>query len=180
MNKFIYALLIIVMSKVSFAQEVSPQALISQMACTACHSQSARVVGPSFNQISRKYPSTRSNVTMLANKIISGGAGTWCPIPMPAQLGLPFEQAELIAAHILNYQLPKQISNINKQKTKTLNNSTSNTSSKKHKIQVDDSLYRAEKKCIELGLKEKQKRLEIAFSQSPEINEKKIKPATLI
>jgi cytochrome c len=57
-------------------------ALLAKHNCTACHAQNTKVVGPSFNDIAKKYP---GKADYLAGKIKSGGSGVWGPIPMPAQ-----------------------------------------------------------------------------------------------
>ena len=57
-------------------------ALLNKHTCTACHAQSTKVVGPSFNDIAKKYS---GKAEYLAGKIKAGGAGVWGPIPMPAQ-----------------------------------------------------------------------------------------------
>jgi len=57
-------------------------ALLAKHNCTACHGQNNKVVGPSFNDISKKYPGKSE---YLAGKIKSGGSGVWGPIPMPMQ-----------------------------------------------------------------------------------------------
>lgn len=68
------------------AGRVNPAlALAQQHACTACHGQDARVVGPSFAELAGKYASRNDAVAYLAGKIKAGGAGVWGAIPMPAQ-----------------------------------------------------------------------------------------------
>jgi len=57
-------------------------ALLGKHNCTACHAQNTKVVGPSFNEIAKKYP---GKVEYLAGKIKAGGVGIWGSIPMPAQ-----------------------------------------------------------------------------------------------
>ena len=57
-------------------------ALLGKHNCTACHAQNTKVVGPSFNDIAKKYP---GKADYLAGKIKAGGSGVWGPIPMPAQ-----------------------------------------------------------------------------------------------
>jgi cytochrome c551/c552 len=56
--------------------------LLGKNNCTACHAQDRKVVGPSFNDIAKKYP---GKADYLAGKIKSGGSGVWGAIPMPAQ-----------------------------------------------------------------------------------------------
>ena len=57
-------------------------ALLAKNNCTACHAQDRKIVGPSFNDIAKKYP---GKVDYLAGKIKSGGSGVWGAIPMPPQ-----------------------------------------------------------------------------------------------
>jgi len=65
------------------AKVVDPAlALLAKHNCTACHAQNTKVVGPSFNDIAKKYS---GKVDYLAGKIKVGGSGVWGPIPMPAQ-----------------------------------------------------------------------------------------------
>ena len=65
------------------AKAVDPAlALLAKNTCTACHAQDRKVVGPSFNDIAKKYP---GKADYLAGKIKSGGSGVWGPIPMPTQ-----------------------------------------------------------------------------------------------
>jgi len=65
------------------AKVVDPAlALLNKHTCTACHAQSTKVVGPSFNDIAKKYP---GKAEYLAGKIKSGGSGVWGAITMPAQ-----------------------------------------------------------------------------------------------
>ena len=57
-------------------------ALLAKHNCTACHAQDRKVVGPSFNEIAKKYP---GKADYLTGKIKAGGAGVWGPVPMPPQ-----------------------------------------------------------------------------------------------
>ena len=68
-------------------------ALLSKHACTGCHAQDRKVVGPSFNEIAKKHA---GKADYLAGKIRSGGAGVWGSVPMPAQTA-PDSDIKLIA-----------------------------------------------------------------------------------
>ncbi len=57
-------------------------ALLNKHNCTACHAQDRKVVGPSFNDIAKKYA---GKTDYLRTKIKAGGSGVWGPIPMPPQ-----------------------------------------------------------------------------------------------
>ena len=57
--------------------------LLQKNTCTACHAVSAKVMGPSFKDVAKKYASRSDAVAYLAEKIKGGGAGAWGSIPMP-------------------------------------------------------------------------------------------------
>ena len=57
-------------------------ALAQQHSCTACHSVDRRLVGPSFQEIGKRYP---GKAGYLTEKIKMGSSGLWGAIPMPAQ-----------------------------------------------------------------------------------------------
>ena len=60
-------------------------ALLDQHACSACHGVDSQRVGPSFNDIAKKYASHDDAVGYLVRKIRAGGGGVWGAVPMPPQ-----------------------------------------------------------------------------------------------
>ena len=72
------------------------QALATKLGCTGCHGMGQRIVGPSFAEIAKRHA---GKVEYLAQKIRTGGAGVWGPIPMPAQ-ALSETESKTIAAWI--------------------------------------------------------------------------------
>ena len=50
----------------------------------ACHAVDKKLVGPSYQDIAKKYAGNVGAVDLLTNKVKKGGAGAWGPIPMPA------------------------------------------------------------------------------------------------
>ncbi|MBH1966403.1 MAG: c-type cytochrome [Comamonadaceae bacterium] len=68
-------------------------ALAQKHSCTACHAQSAKLVGPSFVDIAKKHA---GKTDYLAGKIRAGGAGVWGEIPMPPQ-SLPDADVNVLA-----------------------------------------------------------------------------------
>lgn len=60
-------------------------ALLAKHSCVACHSIDAKLVGPAFRDVARKYGGKPDAVVHLSARIKSGGSGLWGPIPMPAQ-----------------------------------------------------------------------------------------------
>lgn len=52
--------------------------------CTACHALDKKIVGPSFNDVAKKYKGDAGAVAHLTTKISKGGSGVWGAMPMPA------------------------------------------------------------------------------------------------
>jgi len=71
-------------------------------ACMACHAVDRKLVGPSFQDIAKKYHGQKEADGMLAGSIKKGGAGKWGPIPMPAQPALSEADAKTLAAWVLS------------------------------------------------------------------------------
>lgn len=51
--------------------------------CNACHSESKKIVGPSYKEVAAKYRGNPKAVEMLVEKVKKGGSGVWGSIPMP-------------------------------------------------------------------------------------------------
>jgi S-disulfanyl-L-cysteine oxidoreductase SoxD len=91
----------VAVAAVATASAANPQDLLKRQACTACHAQSSRVVGPSFSEIVGKYGTRADAEGYLSDKIKAGGVGVWGQIPMPAQPGLKDDEAKVLAKWIL-------------------------------------------------------------------------------
>ena len=65
------------------APAFADQALASKNGCMACHAKDKKLVGPSFQDISKKYTGDAGAAKKLAEKIKAGGKGSWGPVPMP-------------------------------------------------------------------------------------------------
>ncbi|MGV3571147.1 MAG: c-type cytochrome [Ramlibacter sp.] len=70
------------------------QELAKANTCTACHAPAAKLVGPSWADISARH---KGKPDYLAGKIRSGGVGAWGTIPMPPQ-SLSEADAKVIGA----------------------------------------------------------------------------------
>lgn len=75
--------------------------IASKNACMACHAVDRKMVGPSFQDVAKKYKDQKDAEVMLAGSIKKGGAGKWGPVPMPAQPGLGEADAKTLAAWVL-------------------------------------------------------------------------------
>lgn len=75
--------------------------LAQKNACLACHATDKKLVGPSYQDVAKKYGGQKDAEAMLAASIKKGGAGKWGPIPMPAQAALSDADAKTLAAWVL-------------------------------------------------------------------------------
>ena len=74
--------------------------LAKKNACLACHAVDKKLVGPSYQEVAKKYAGKSADE--LAKSIKAGGAGKWGPVPMPAQAALSDTDAKTLAAWILS------------------------------------------------------------------------------
>ncbi len=75
--------------------------LAQKNACLACHAVDKKLVGPSYQDIAKKYAGQKDAEAMLTANIKKGGSGKWGPIPMPAQTALSEADAKTLAAWVL-------------------------------------------------------------------------------
>ena len=75
--------------------------LAQKNACMACHAMDKKMVGPSFQDVAKKYSGQKDAEAMLAASIKKGGSGKWGPIPMPAQSALSEADAATLSAWVL-------------------------------------------------------------------------------
>lgn len=78
------------------------KALIEASDCRTCHQDNAKVIGPSYVDVAKKYPNTAENVKMLAGKVIKGGKGNWGEIPMSPHPNVSQSDAENMVTYILS------------------------------------------------------------------------------
>lgn len=74
-------------------------ALAQKNACMACHAVDKKLVGPSYQDVAKKYAG--KDAAELAKSIKAGGSGKWGPVPMPAQAALSDADALTLARWIL-------------------------------------------------------------------------------
>jgi cytochrome c len=51
--------------------------------CFNCHGFDNKVIGPSFNEINKRYKPTTANIVLLEKRIRNGSTGVWGKTPMP-------------------------------------------------------------------------------------------------
>ena len=75
--------------------------LAQKSACTACHAVDKKVLGPSYQDVAKKYAGQKDAVAQLTESIRAGGSGKWGPIPMPAQPALSDADLKTLATWVL-------------------------------------------------------------------------------
>jgi cytochrome c len=70
--------------------------------CYTCHSVDTKLIGPSFDEISKKYVNDKESVQKLIDKIINGGSGVWGEVPMQAHSQMSAEDATEMVNFILS------------------------------------------------------------------------------
>ena len=75
--------------------------LAQKTACTACHAVDKKVLGPSYQDVAKKYAGQKDAVDGLAAKIVKGGSGAFGPVPMPANTQVSDAEARKLAAWVL-------------------------------------------------------------------------------
>ncbi len=76
-------------------------ALAQKNACIACHSVDKKLVGPSYQDVAKKYAGQKDAAAQLAESIRKGGSGKWGNVPMPAQPALSEADAKALAEWVL-------------------------------------------------------------------------------
>lgn len=76
--------------------------LISKADCLACHKLTDKLVGPAYMEVAKKYAPTNANITLLVNKVISGGSGVWGQVAMAPHAALPPADAKKMVEYILS------------------------------------------------------------------------------
>ena len=96
----------LIFAAVAFSAVMSVPAFASmdmakKNACMACHAVDKKLVGPSYQDVAKKYAGQADAEAALAKSIKAGGSGKWGPIPMPPQAQLSDADAKALAAWVL-------------------------------------------------------------------------------
>ena len=84
------------------ASGIDAAALAKKANCTTCHAPAAKMVGPSWVDISKKYKGDAKAIATLAKKIKAGGAGVWGPVPMPPHPNLKDNELTALAQRVVD------------------------------------------------------------------------------
>ncbi len=76
-------------------------ALATAKNCMTCHAANKRLLGPSFQEIAKRYAGQKDAVERMTRVIRHGGSGAWGGAAMPANAQLEPSQARTLAAWVL-------------------------------------------------------------------------------
>lgn len=76
-------------------------AAIRMSNCFNCHNFDSKLIGPSFYEISKRYPATLSNIGLVAKRTKEGSKGVWGKVAMPAHPELTKEEIQNMVEWIL-------------------------------------------------------------------------------
>jgi cytochrome c len=80
------------------------EVLIAYSDCHTCHKEKRDSVGPSFKDIATRYPVQRVYIDMLAQKVVSGGSGSWGRAVMSSHPKVPLDEAKIMVSYILSFK----------------------------------------------------------------------------
>lgn len=84
------------------AGKKGPAALFQSENCSACHAPHAKLVGPSIEDVAKKYNGQSGALDKLMTKVKNGGSGVWGSIPMPPQAQLSDEDRKTLVTWMLS------------------------------------------------------------------------------
>ena len=58
-------------------------AMAQKYNCTACHAVDKKLVGPSYQDVAKKYAGQKDAEANLAKSVRAGSSGKWGQVPMP-------------------------------------------------------------------------------------------------
>ncbi|MES2771869.1 MAG: c-type cytochrome [Pseudomonadota bacterium] len=98
--KALYLSLLLAVGGVSATSAQADEALAKAKNCMACHSISAKVVGPAYKDVAKKY--SAKDEAKLVDKVMKGGKGSWGEIPMPPNASVSKAEATKLVKWILS------------------------------------------------------------------------------
>lgn len=82
--------------------ELPGKVLIAKSDCKSCHMIDQKSAGPAYKAVAEKYKSQKDAVSVLAAKVIKGGAGVWGTTEMAAHPQIEVEDAKKMVEYVLS------------------------------------------------------------------------------
>lgn len=83
------------------AADAAVMDLAKKSNCLACHSMDKKLVGPSWQDIGKKYAGVAGAEEQLVTAVKKGGKGNWGAMPMPPNATIKDEDARTLVKYIL-------------------------------------------------------------------------------
>ncbi|MEA5428038.1 PQQ-dependent sugar dehydrogenase [Arcicella lustrica] len=81
--------------------------MMNKSDCKSCHMIDKKSVGPSYQDVAKKYKGDTKALDYLSKKVIAGGGGVWGDHMMAAHPQISQAEANIIVEYILNINEPK-------------------------------------------------------------------------
>lgn len=69
--------------------------------CMSCHVVDKKLVGPSYQDVAKKYAGQKDAEAKLIDKVKKGGKDVWGPVPMPPNAAVKDEDIKTLVKWIL-------------------------------------------------------------------------------
>jgi len=76
--------------------------LAKQKNCMSCHSVDARLVGPAYKDVAKKYAGQKDAEDKLVQKVLKGGSGVWGVTAMPPNAQVTEAEARILVKWVLS------------------------------------------------------------------------------
>lgn len=73
-----------------------PHKMMTELGCAACHKVDAKLVGPSYQDVAKKYAGQKDAKDKLVTKVLEGGSGVWGPVAMAPNKANPLVTKEKV------------------------------------------------------------------------------------
>jgi len=70
--------------------------------CLACHSVDAKILGPAYKDVAKKYAGQKDIEEKLVQKVLKGGSGVWGPMAMPPNTQVTEAEARTLVKWVLS------------------------------------------------------------------------------
>jgi len=76
--------------------------LAKQKNCMSCHSVDAKLVGPAYKDVAKKYAGQKDAEDRLVQKVLKGGNGVWGVTSMPPNAQVTEAEARVLVKWVLS------------------------------------------------------------------------------
>ena len=92
--KLITCLLLASATLLAIPTAFASPALANAKGCNACHTMETKKIGPSYQDIAKKYAGQKDAPALLVHNILEGSSGTWGDMAMPASKTMGLSEAD--------------------------------------------------------------------------------------